>query len=79
LDGAINFTASHNPAQYHGWEIFERGCGASLPEVTKDIEKAVARIPAKSERRKCSARWAWKDGGGRDRQPEGGISQRLKS
>jgi phosphoglucomutase len=47
LDGAINFTASHNPAQYHGLKFSSADAGPALPEVTKDIEARVARIVAK--------------------------------
>ena len=44
LDGAINFTASHNPAQYHGLKFSSSDAGPALPEVTKDIEARVAKI-----------------------------------
>src|SRR6202795_4195165 len=47
LDGAINFTASHNPAQYHGLKFSSSDAGPALPEVTRDIEARVARILAK--------------------------------
>src|ERR1700681_524889 len=47
LDGAINFTASHNPAQYHGLKFSSADAGPALPEVTKNIEARVARIIAK--------------------------------
>jgi phosphoglucomutase len=47
LDGAINFTASHNPAQYHGLKFSSADAGPALPEVTKDIEARVARLIAK--------------------------------
>src|SRR5229473_1348521 len=47
LDGAVNFTASHNPAQYHGLKFSSADAGPALPEVTKDIEARVARILAK--------------------------------
>jgi phosphoglucomutase len=47
LDGAINFTASHNPAQYHGLKFSSADAGPALPEVTKDIEARVARIRTK--------------------------------
>src|SRR5271169_2284650 len=43
LDGAINFTASHNPAQYHGLKFSSADAGPALPEVTKDIEARVAK------------------------------------
>ncbi len=47
LDGAINFTASHNPAQYHGLKFSGADAGPALPEVTKDIEARVAAIFSK--------------------------------
>jgi phosphoglucomutase len=47
LDGAVNFTASHNPAQYHGLKFSSADAGPALPEVTKDIEARAAKIIAK--------------------------------
>src|SRR6267154_651879 len=47
LDGAVNFTASHNPAQYHGLKFSSADAGPALPEVTKDIEARVAKIVEK--------------------------------
>jgi phosphomannomutase len=44
LDGGINFTASHNPAQYHGLKFSSADAGPALPEVTKDIEARVAKL-----------------------------------
>ena len=44
LDGAINFTASHNPAQYHGLKFSSADAGPALPEVTRDIESRVVKI-----------------------------------
>jgi phosphoglucomutase len=44
LNGAINFTASHNPAQYHGLKFSGADAGPALPEVTKDIEARVAKM-----------------------------------
>jgi phosphoglucomutase len=46
LDGAVNFTASHNPAQYHGLKFSSADAGPALPEVTKDIEARAAQIAA---------------------------------
>ena len=46
LDGAINFTASHNPAQYHGLKFSSSDAGPALPEVTKDIEARAAKLHA---------------------------------
>src|SRR5579864_7029593 len=47
LDGAINFTASHNPAQYHGLKFSSADAGPALPEITRDIEARASRIAAK--------------------------------
>jgi alpha-D-glucose phosphate-specific phosphoglucomutase len=47
LDGAINFTASHNPAQYHGLKFSSSDAGPALPEVTKDIEARVVKMVEK--------------------------------
>jgi len=44
-DGAINFTASHNPAEYHGLKFSGPDGGPALPEVTKDIEARAASLP----------------------------------
>ena len=44
LDGAINFTASHNPAQYHGLKFSSADAGPALPEVTKDVEARAAKL-----------------------------------
>jgi phosphoglucomutase len=47
LDGAVNFTASHNPAQYHGLKFSGPDAGPALPEVTKDIEVRSAKLAEK--------------------------------
>ena len=44
LDGAVNFTASHNPAQYHGLKFSSSDAGPALPEITKDLEARSARL-----------------------------------
>jgi phosphomannomutase len=44
LDGAVNFTASHNPAPYHGLKFSTSDAGPALPEVTKDIEARFAKL-----------------------------------
>jgi len=46
-DGAINFTASHNPAEYHGLKFSGADGGPALPEVTKDIEARAAEIQSR--------------------------------
>lgn len=38
LAGGINFTASHNPPEYHGLKFSPAWAGPALPETTKDIE-----------------------------------------
>src|SRR5947199_10123354 len=40
-DGAINFTASHNPAEYNGVKFSGSDGAPALPEMTKQIEAAV--------------------------------------
>src|SRR3981189_2319412 len=47
LDGPVNFTASHNPAQYHGLKFSSADAGPALPEVTRDIETRAAQLAAK--------------------------------
>ncbi|MGD0907860.1 MAG: phosphoglucomutase/phosphomannomutase family protein [Candidatus Acidiferrales bacterium] len=53
LDGAINFTASHNPAEYQGLKFSGPDGGPALPEVTREIEahaeKLGQRGPAKPD------------------------------
>ena len=40
-DGAINFTASHNPPEYNGIKFSTPDGAPALPEVTKAIESAI--------------------------------------
>ncbi|HTC94105.1 MAG TPA: phosphoglucomutase/phosphomannomutase family protein [Terriglobales bacterium] len=50
-DGAINFTASHNPPEYNGIKFSTPDGAPALPEVTKKIEAEIAQlngIPAKT-------------------------------
>src|SRR5271169_1015554 len=49
VDGAINFTASHNPAEYHGLKFSGPDGGPALPEVTRDIEARAARLFASAK------------------------------
>ncbi|MGH9714390.1 MAG: phosphoglucomutase/phosphomannomutase family protein [Candidatus Acidiferrales bacterium] len=44
LDGGVNITASHNPAEYNGLKFSGLDGGPALPDVTKDIEKRAAAI-----------------------------------
>ena len=41
-EGAINFTASHNPPEYHGIKFSTPDGAPALPEVTKRIEAEIA-------------------------------------
>ena len=45
-DGAINFTASHNPPEYNGIKFSTPDGAPALPEVTKAIEAAIAGFDA---------------------------------
>jgi phosphoglucomutase len=49
LDGAINFTASHNPAEYHGLKFSGPEGWPALPEETHDIESRAAVLAARSQ------------------------------
>src|SRR5262245_12697389 len=40
-DGAINFTASHNPSEYNGIKFSTPDGAPALPEVTQSIEKLI--------------------------------------
>jgi alpha-D-glucose phosphate-specific phosphoglucomutase len=42
-DGAINFTASHNPAEYNGIKFSTPDGAPALPEITTQIESAVVK------------------------------------
>ena len=42
--GAINFTASHNPPEYNGIKFSTHDGAPALPEVTKQIEAAIAQL-----------------------------------
>jgi phosphoglucomutase len=44
--GAINFTASHNPPEYNGIKYSSPDGAPALPEVTKQVEAAIANWPA---------------------------------
>jgi len=46
LDGGINITASHNPAEYNGLKFSTADGAPALPEVTRAIEAFVGRILA---------------------------------
>ena len=42
--GAVNFTASHNPPEYNGIKFSTHDGAPALPEVTKQIEAAIAAL-----------------------------------
>ena len=42
--GAINFTASHNPPEYNGVKFSTHDGAPALPEVTKLVEAAIAKL-----------------------------------
>jgi phosphomannomutase len=44
--GAINITASHNPASWNGFKVRSEYAGAATPETLKDIEARIERIQA---------------------------------
>ena len=48
-DGAINFTASHNPPEYNGIKFSTPDGAPALPEVTKRIEAEIAAFDAAGE------------------------------
>ena len=59
-DGAINFTASHNPPQYNGIKFSTPDGAPALPEVTKAIESEIAALvndanPQTAETRKAQS------------------------
>ena len=43
-DGAVNFTASHNPPEYNGIKFSTPDGAPALPEVTKGIEQEIAAL-----------------------------------
>jgi len=49
-DGAINFTASHNPPEYNGIKFSTPDGAPSLPEVTKAIEAEIAAFDGDSKK-----------------------------
>jgi len=45
-EGAINFTASHNPPEYNGIKFSTPDGAPALPDVTRQIEAEIAALPA---------------------------------
>lgn len=48
--GAINFTASHNPAEYNGLKFSTSTGAPALPEITKAIEREIHTVEERNER-----------------------------
>src|SRR6266704_1368728 len=48
-DGAINFTASHNPPEYNGIKFSTPDGAPALPDVTKTIEAEIVAADKESE------------------------------
>src|ERR1700681_4336007 len=48
VDGAINFTASHNPAEYQGLKFSGPDGGPELPAVTRDTEARAAKMQGRA-------------------------------
>jgi phosphoglucomutase len=46
FDGAINVTASHNPAEYNGLKFSTADGAPALPDVTRDIETEIESLDA---------------------------------
>jgi phosphoglucomutase len=55
-DGAINFTASHNPPEYNGIKFSTADGAPALPEVTKAIEAGIAAFDANPQATKADAK-----------------------
>src|ERR1700678_1295618 len=53
-DGAINFTASHNPPEYNGIKFSTPDGAPSLPEATKAIESEIAAFDANPPTRQAA-------------------------
>jgi phosphoglucomutase len=60
--GAINFTASHNPPEYNGIKFSTHDGAPALPEVTKQIEAAIAAKPVRRRHSKIrSSDWRFRN------------------
>jgi alpha-D-glucose phosphate-specific phosphoglucomutase len=55
-DGAINFTASHNPPEYNGIKFSTPDGAPALPEVTRQIEAQIAAGEPAEDENKASVR-----------------------
>jgi phosphoglucomutase len=54
-DGAINFTASHNPPEYNGIKFSTPDGAPALPEVTRQIEAEIVAADSTGEKDKATA------------------------
>jgi phosphomannomutase len=69
-DGAINFTASHNPPEYNGIKFSTADGAPALPEVTKRVEAEIlaadqggngnATSRPAAQPRACGRLWIWR-------------------
>src|SRR6185436_2059457 len=73
-DGAINFTASHNPPEYNGIKFSTPDGAPALPEVTKRIE---AEIRA-SDTGDARAKYASESASARSLEPRAAYLARLR-
>src|SRR4030081_2890205 len=55
-DGAINFTASHNPPEYNGIKFSTPDGAPALPEATKRIEAEIAALDVEGTSKAASTR-----------------------
>jgi phosphoglucomutase len=53
-DGAINFTASHNPPEYNGIKFSTPDGAPALPEATQQIEKEIAAFDRETDTKAAS-------------------------
>ena len=73
-DGAINFTASHNPPEYNGIKFSTPDGAPALPEVTKAIEAEILAYDGAGEKRAAQASHA----AAQALDPRGAYLARLK-
>jgi phosphoglucomutase len=71
-DGAINFTASHNPPEYNGIKFSTPDGAPALPEVTKSVEAMIAKFDAEGDPKSISTASA------QPLDPRGSYLARLK-
>ena len=72
-DGAINFTASHNPPEYNGIKFSTPDGAPALPEVTRAIEREIEAFDTSSDSSQKSTKAATQD-----LDPRGTYLARLK-